>query len=152
MTAPLATKLQQDLTNALKAREVMRVGILRLLVAALTNARIEKRADLAEEECVGILRREAKKRREAISFYAAEHPDRAAAEQAELDIIATYVPQQLDAAAIRAVAQKHIQAASAAGPADFRKVMPIVMRELKGAADGAEVRAVVTELLRGQPA
>lgn len=149
MMAPLTTKLHQDLTNALKAREVARVGVLRLLVAALNNARIEKREDLTEEECVVALQREAKKRRETIVLYKADHPDRAVAEQAELDIIAMYLPQQLDAAAIRAVAQKHILAAGAAGPADFGKVMPLVMRELKGAADGSEVRAVVTDLLRG---
>lgn len=149
MTVPTATKLQQQMTEAIKARETARVGVLRLLVAALNNARIEKRDDLSEEECISVLQREAKKRREAITLYRAEHPDRAAEEQAELDIILTYVPQQLDTAAIRTVAQKHIAATGATGPADFSKVMPLVMRELKGVADGAEVRSVVTELLRG---
>lgn len=148
MTAPTAVKLQQQMTEAIKERDTARVGVLRLLVAALKNARIAKCDDLTEEECIGIVQHEAKKRREAITLYRANYPDRAAAEQAELDVIRTYLPQQLDAMAIRTVAKKHIAAIGATGQADFSKVMPLVMQELKGIADGAEVRTVVTELLR----
>lgn len=135
-----------DLKKAMQQRQADKVSALRLLVAALKNARIEKKADLSEAEEVAVLNKEAKKRQEAIEMYKkGGRQELAAKEEAELEIIKGYLPQQMGEEKIKELVKEMKQAGELGD--DFGQAMKLVMAKLKGQADGKLVaQAVKTEL------
>lgn len=135
-----------DLKKAMQQRQADKVSALRLLVAALKNARIEKKADLSETEEVAVLNKEAKKRQEAIEMYKkGGRQELAAKEEAELKIIKGYLPQQMGEEKIKELVKEMKQAGELGD--DFGQAMKLVMAKLKGQADGKLVaQAVKTEL------
>lgn len=135
-----------DLKKAMQQRQADKVSALRLLVAALKNARIEKKADLSEAEEVAVLNKEAKKRQEAIEMYKkGGRQELAAKEEAELKIIKGYLPQQMGEEKIKELVKEMKQAGELGD--DFGQAMKLVMAKLKGQADGKLVaQAVKTEL------
>jgi uncharacterized protein YqeY len=97
---------------------------------------------------LAIIGREAKKRRESIETYTAnDRPELAAAEQAELDVLSTYLPAQMDEEEIRAVVTQTVAEVGAEGPGDLGKVMGALMPKVKGKADGKQVNTIVRETL-----
>lgn len=121
---------------------------LRLLIAAIENGRIDAGHELSDEETIEVLRKEAKQRRDSIEEYRkGNREDLVAVEQAELDIIQTFLPSQLDDAEVRRLIAETIAEVGAAGPDDLGKVMRPLMQKLGGRADGRAANAIVRELL-----
>ncbi len=141
-------QIAADLKDAMRARESVRLSTLRMLSAALHNARIAAGRALEEGEALAIVQREVKQRRESIEqFEKGAREDLAARERAELEILTAYLPEQLDRDAIEAAARRIMASAGAVGPGDKGKLMGPLMAELRGRADGRLVNEVVTELL-----
>lgn len=145
----LREQLRSDLRDAMRAKDAPRRNTIRMLEAAIKNAEIDKRgAELAETDILAILQRQVKQRRESIEqFERGGRDDLAETERTEIAIIETYLPRQLSREEVTARAKAVVAESGATGPGDRGKVMGILMRELRGEADGAVVNAVVSELL-----
>jgi len=134
--------------SAMKAGETVRLGTIRLLRGQIKDAAIDKRAELTDDEMLGVLANAAKKRREAIEAYRnAGRVDLAEKEEAELAVIQGYLPAALDAAEIETIIDRAIAEAGAQTIRDLGKVMPLVMNETKGRADGKMVSEMVRRKL-----
>jgi len=141
-------KLTEDMKVAMKAGEKERLSTIRLLRGQLKDVEIDKRAPLSEEEEIATLSNAAKKRREAIEAYsAANREDLAAKERQELEVIQSYLPQQLSAAEIETLVDAAIAGSGAQTMKDIGKVMPVVMAQVKGRADGKLVNELVRKRL-----
>jgi hypothetical protein len=146
----LKEQLNSDLREALRSGEEHRKATLRMALAALHNAEIQVGGDLDEGAVLGILAKEAKQRRESIEeFRKGGREDLVAREEAQLAVIQRYLPQQMSREEIAEAARAVIAEVGAGGPADKAKVMPVLINQLRGRADGREINAVVTELLTG---
>ena len=133
----------------MKAQDAARRDTVRFALAAIHNDEVAKRAELDDAAIEGVLRKQTKMRRESIdAFTKGDRPELAAKETKELEILESYLPQQLDEATVRAAAQLAIAETGATGPNEQGKVMQKLMSELKGQADGGMVSRVVSELLR----
>jgi uncharacterized protein YqeY len=145
----LKDKINEDLKNAMKAGDKLRTETLRGIRAIIiefdkSGAGREMNAD----EEIKALTSSAKKRREAIELYDANgRPELAEKERQELAIIQEYLPQQLPREEISARVAAIISEVGAAGPQDSNKVMPVLMKEMKGKADGKLVQEIVREQL-----
>ena len=150
----LRERLRDDLKDAMRARDVVRRDTIRLVEAAIKNAEIEKRgSELSEQDVQAILQRQVKQRQDSIEQYEqANRSDLADAERAEIAVIEVYLPQQMSRDEIEAAARAAIEQLGASGPGDRGKVMGRLMAELRGKADGAQVNAVVSDLLTQPPA
>jgi uncharacterized protein YqeY len=141
---PLVQQLRDALPDAVRAGDARRRDILRLLIAALDNARIAAGHDLSDEEAVQALQREAKQRRDSIEqFEGGGRSDLVQHEQEELDLIQTYLPAEWSDDELAAAATEVIAEVGAMGPHDMGKVMAPLMKRVGGRADGARVSAVV---------
>ncbi len=146
----LKTRLDDDLKAAMRSRDVLRRSVIRLVLSAVHNEEIAKQTELDDEGITGVLGKQAQQRRESIEAYTqGERQDLADKEKAELEIIMTYLPEQMSREAIAAVVQKAIAETGAAGLQDMGKVMSHVMPEVRGKAQGREVNAIASELLKG---
>ena len=132
----------------MKAHDELRRDTLRLALAALKNEEVAQRKALDDAAVEAILRRQTKMRRESIeAFGKGGRDDLVVKEQAELEILESYLPQQLDEAALREVVERVIAESGATGPKEQGKVMQKLMPELRGRADGAAVAKLVSSLL-----
>jgi hypothetical protein len=144
----LKERLSDDLKQSLRRGDKLRVSIIRLVLAGISNAEIEKQAPLNDDGAVSVLNREAKQHRESIdAFRQANRPDLVAKEEAELAVLQEYLPEQISAEKITTLAQQVIEEVGAKGPADKGKVMAKLMAQVKGKSDGKEVSAIVSQLL-----
>ncbi|MCL2542129.1 MAG: GatB/YqeY domain-containing protein [Nocardioidaceae bacterium] len=148
----LKDRLRADLTTAMKARDTVRSSTLRMVLTALTNAEVagSTAKELTDDEVVGLLATEAKKRREAATaFEEGGAADRADKERAEAAVIAEYLPQQLSEAEIGELVTATIAELGVAdeGPRAMGKVMGALQPRVKGRADGAVVAAEVRRQL-----
>ena len=148
----LQEKLMDDLTAAMKGRDKLRHLVISLVRAAIKNAEIAQQRTMEDPDVLGIIAKEAKLRRESIEeFKKGNRPDLVAKEEAELAILLEYLPKQMSRDEIIAAARQVIAEVGAQGPADKGKVMPKLMPQLKGKAEGREINDIVTKLLSGQP-
>lgn len=147
--AGVRDQLRSDLRDAMRAKDVPRRNTIRMVEAAIKNAEIEKRGtELAESDILAILQRQVKQRRESIEqFTQGGRDDLAEKERVEIGIIEAYLPQQLSRDEVEVRARAVIEQVGAAGPGDRGKVMGMLMKDLRGQADGSLVNAVVGELL-----
>jgi len=148
--AGLKAKLRSDLTDAIRARDEIKSGTIRMVLTAITNEEVAGKVakELSEAEVITVLSREAKKRREAAEAYeAAGRADKAALEKSEGEIIAGYLPQQMSESEVAALVAAAIAAAGATGPGDMGKVMGILKPQVAGKADGAVVSGLVKAAL-----
>ena len=144
----LKHKLAEDLKQALKGGDKVRRSVVRLVMAAVKNAEIARQATLDDTDILGIIAKEARQRRESIeAFKQGNRQDLVAQEEAELAIIQQYLPQQMSREEIIVEARRVIEEVGALGAGDKGKVMPKLIAQLKGRADGREINTVVTELL-----
>jgi uncharacterized protein YqeY len=142
--------LQKDLTEAIRGRNEITSGTIRMVLTAITNEEVagKEARVLSDDEVITVLSREAKKRREASeAFEAAGRADKAALEKSEGEVIAHYLPAQLSEADIAAIIAEAIASTGAAGPADMGKVMGAVKPKIAGKADGGVVSALVKAAL-----
>lgn len=145
----LKEKLTDDLKTAMKNADQLTVGVLRLLIAAIKNKEIEKRAQLSDEEVLQVLSSEAKKRKDSIDmFNRGGREDLAKKEKEELSILEQYLPKQLSAEEVKKIIEDKIETLrSASGDISFGNTMKEVMKELKGKADGKLVSEIIKEKL-----
>jgi len=148
MEVGLRQKLSDDLKQAMRGGDKVRRLVIRLVMAAIRNAEISKQADLDDADILGIVAKEVRQRRESIeAFKQGNRHDLVAQEEAELTILNEYLPKQMTHEEIIVAARRVIEGVGAQGPGDKGKVMPQLIAQLKGKADGREINAVVTELL-----
>ena len=148
MEVDLNQKLTGDLRQALRAKDKIRCLVIRLVMTAIKNAEIARGTTLNDADILGIIAKEARQRHESIdAFKLGNRQDLVAQEEAELAIINEYLPRQMTREEIVAEARRVIEEVGAQGISDKGKVMPKLIAELKGKADGREINAVVTELL-----
>lgn len=150
----LKDRLRSDLTAAMKAREQIRAGALRMVLTAITNAEVagKQARELTDEQILDVLTSEAKKRREAAAAFAAGgREEKAAQERAELAVITEYLPEQLEESVIVDLVREAIAKVGAAGEGmhAMGKVMGALQPQVKGRADGAVVAAEVKRQLAG---
>lgn len=149
MKTGLKEKLMDDRKQALKARDKVRTSVIRLVLAAVKNAEIARQAALEDTDILGIIAKEVRQRHESIeAFKQGDRQDLVAQEEAELAILNEYLPRQMTREEIITEARRVIEEVGAQGPGDKGKVMPQLIAQLKGKADGREINAVVTELLQ----
>lgn len=136
----LLAKLKSDLTEATKASDAVRRDTLRLLLSALNYKQIDLQHDLTDEEVMGVINNEAKKRRESMDVYSQNgRPELAEKEKVELIVLETYLPKQLSEEEIK---QELVKVEL---PKDFGQAMKIVAPMFKGKADGKLVAKIVNE-------
>ena len=145
----LREQLREDLKDAMRAQDATRRGSIRMLEAAIKNAEIEKRGQTLEDpDILAILQRQLKQRRDSIEqFERGGRKDLADIERAEIEVIQSYLPEQLSEDDIEAAAKRIINQTGATGPGDRGKVMGPLMQELRGKADGSAVNSIVSRLL-----
>ncbi len=137
----------------MKARDTEKLGVLRMLKAALKNAAIEKHGatgQLDDNEAVAVLRKQAKQRQDAIEgFEKGNRPELAAKEKAELDILNAYLPKQLSPDELAKIVAEAIVEAGATSKAQVGAVMKIAQMRIAGRADGRTVNQEVQKQLGG---
>lgn len=148
----LKDRLRSDLTTAIKARDEVRSSTLRMVLTAITNAEVagKQARELTDDDIVGVLSSEAKKRREAaVAFEDGGRAEMAAKEKAEAEVIADYLPEQLGADEIERIVAEAVAQTGAAGEGmkAMGKVMGVVQPQVKGRADGGAVAAEVRRQL-----
>jgi len=146
----LKEKLQADLTDAIRSRNEVVSGTVRMLLAAITNEEVAGKAAkvLTDAEIITVLSREAKKRREAVEAYTqAKRDDLASKERAEAAVIANYLPAQLTEDEIKKLIQAAITETGASGPAGMGLVMKVLQPKIAGKADGGVVSGLVKAAL-----
>ncbi len=146
----LKQRLQEDLKEALRARDERRKAVLRLSLAAITNAEVERKGDLDDAGVAAVLQKEARRRAETIAeLRGANRPDLLAREEAELAILEQYLPRLMSREEIAQEARRVIAEVGATGVGQLGAVMRQLMPELRGRAEGSVVNEVVRELLSG---
>ena len=141
-------KLQSDLKNALKNSEKDKLIALRNLISKLKSKEIEKGETLSNDECLKVCMSNAKQLKESISqFEKGNRQDLADKEKKELDIISSYLPEELSDTEIVAIIKEIVNNKNASGASDMGKVMGPVMAKIAGQADGKRVQKLVLEEL-----
>jgi len=148
----LKDRLRADLTAAIKGRDEVRSSTLRMILTAITNVEVsgKDKRELSDDDVIGVLSTEAKKRREAAAAFAEGGRDEMAAkERAEAEVIADYLPAQLSAEEIESLVAAAIAQTGAQeeGMRAMGKVMGVVSPQVKGRADGGQVAAEVRRQL-----
>lgn len=146
----LRSKIQKNLTEAMKAKDEARVSTLRMLKAAIMKFEVagEKKKEATDEEILQLVAKEAKQRKESIdAFRKGGREDLAAKEEVELKILQAYLPEQMSEEELKKVVQEVIQQVGAHGKGDFGKVMGAVISRVKGRAEGFLVSKCVGQLL-----
>ena len=147
----LTNRISEDLKAAMKSGDTVKLNTIRSIRAQLIE--LSKRGsdkELSEEEEIGALLAAAKKRKEAMEIYEkAGRKDLFEQEKRELEIISSYLPQQMNREDVEKVIERIIQETDAKGPDSFRKVMPVAMKELKGKFDGKMIQEIVKQKLGG---
>ncbi|HLC29750.1 MAG TPA: GatB/YqeY domain-containing protein, partial [Dehalococcoidia bacterium] len=144
----LKEKLGEDLKSAMRAGDRSRVSIIRLVRAGIKYAEVAKGATLDESGVISVIMKEIREHRDSLAeFKKANRTDLTKKNEEELEILLEYLPQQMSREEIAAAAQEVIAQIGARGTADKGKVMPVLMAQLRGKADGRDVNEVVSELL-----
>lgn len=148
----LQSRLDDDLKEAMRSGDRLRRSVIRLMRAAIKNEEIAAQRELDDAGVVEVLTRQVKQRRDSIeAFTQGGRQDMVDKEQAEVAVILEYLPRQMDADEIADLVRLAINETGAASPADMGKVMGRVMPQVKGRAQGGQVSAIASRLLRGGP-
>ncbi len=143
--------LGDDLKQAMKAGDVFRRDTLRLLQSAVKNVAIDKRqapADLSDTEVEEVIKKLVKQRKDSIAQYqSGNRPDLAAKEQEELDLLATYLPEAMPEAELKALVEEALKESGMTTKDKMGQAMGVVMKKVAGRASGDDVRRVVESLL-----
>ena len=148
----LKETLQSDLTEAIRSRDEMSSGTIRMVLTAITNEEVSGKSArvLTDAEIITVLSREAKKRREAAEAFAdAGRADRATAELEEGKVIAKYLPEQLSEDDLKKLIADAIAETGATGPSGMGQVMKLIQPKIAGKADGGLVSTLVKAALNG---
>ena len=145
----LKNQLNDDLKDAMRNGEVTRRATIRLMLSALRNEEIAQQKELADDDILQVINKQAQQRRESIEAYkSAKREDLVDKEQAELDIIVLYLPEPLSETEVMQIIEETITELGASGPQDMGKVMGKIISQTRGRADGKEISSKVAELLQ----
>ena len=146
----LKERLKSDLTEAIRARDEVRAGTIRMALTSITNEEVAGREAriLTDAEIITVLSREAKKRREAAEAYdSAGSKERGDRERAEGSVIAEYLPSQLSESELQEMIKAALVETGASGPSGMGQVMKVLSPKIAGRADGSKVSAAVKAAL-----
>ncbi|MFO7263938.1 MAG: GatB/YqeY domain-containing protein [Bacillota bacterium] len=144
----LAERLTEDLKQAMKDQDKLRLSVLRMVRAAIKNVEIEKRRPLTDDEVLDVLNRELKQRQESLAeFEKAGRDDLSRQAEEEIRILRQYLPEPLDEEALAALIDEVIRETGATTKRDLGKVMSVLMPKVKGRADGKKVNQMVQQRL-----
>ena len=146
----LRDRINEDMKNAMRAREAEKLGALRLLLAAMKQREVDERITLDDAAVVSVIEKMMKQRRDSIEQYEkAQRQDLADKEKYEISVLEGYLPKRLSQQEVEAAIAEAIAATGAQGAADMGKVMGIVKPRLAGRADMGQVSALVKAKLAG---
>ncbi len=146
----LAQRLQSDIVAAMKAKEKEKLGILRMVQAAVKQVEVDERRELTDEDVTKIINSYARKVKDQIKSYGeGGRAELLAAAEQELALVSTYLPEEMDDAQLEQIVRDAVAEVGAAGPQDMGKVMKAVMPKTAGRADGSKVSALVKQVLLG---
>jgi hypothetical protein len=146
----LKDQITGDMKDAMRAKDAARLSTIRMLLAAVKQREVDERKELADAEILAVIDKMIKQRKDSVAqFTAGKRPDLAEREQAEIGVLAAYMPQPLGDAEIDAMIAAAIAASGAAGPAAIGKVMAELKPKLAGRADLSAVSARVKARLAG---
>ena len=146
----LKTQLTDVMKTAMKAGDKTRLGVIRLINAAIKQKEVDERIELDDAGVIAVLEKAVKQRKDSISQYeAASREDLAAVERAEMVVIERYLPAKMDEAGIRAAIDAAVAETGAAAPADMGKLMAVLKPKLAGQADMGQVSVLVKQRLAG---
>lgn len=145
----LMERINSDLKEAMKQKDVVRLSALRLLKNAINNKMIELKAnELRESEIIALIRKDVKRHHDSIEqFKKGDRRDLVEKEEAELKVLKSYLPKEASSEEIKEIVKKIIDETGATERKDFGKVMKLTMEKLKGSAEGKTVSSIVNELL-----
>lgn len=144
----LRERIQSDITAAMRSGEALRRDTLRMAESAIYNAEKRERREYSDDEIAAVVSREVKTRRESVeAFRKGGREDLASKEEAEIAILAVYLPEQLSEAEIERLVRDAVAATGASSPRDMGKVMGAVSPKTKGRADGRVVSQVAARVL-----
>ena len=144
----LGEKIREDLYQAVKQQDKVRISALRLLISRIKYAEIAQQKPADDSKVLDVIAKEVKRRRESIeAFKKGNRDDLVAQEEAELAVLMSYLPKQMSREEVVAAARQAMDAVGARSPSDKGKVMAQLMPQLKGKADGREVSEIVSALL-----
>ena len=145
----IKNQLSDSMKDAMKSGDEVRKRTVRMVLAAVKQAEVDRRTELDEAAVIGILQKEVKNRREALEeARKANRADLVEANEAEIRVLETFLPKAMPAEELRALVREAIQETGAASPADMGKVMKIVMPKVAGRAPNDRVSATVREQLQ----
>jgi uncharacterized protein YqeY len=138
----LKLRINEDMKNAMRAKDSARLGALRLLLAAIKQREVDERIELDDAAVLAVVEKQIKQRRDSVTQYeAAKREDLAAAERFEIDVLSAYMPAQLSEAEIDAAIDAAVTETGATGPAAMGKAMGLLKSRLAGRADMSQVSA-----------
>ena len=141
-------KVEEAYKQSLRDKNAEALGVFRLLKSAIDYKSIEVNRELTDDDMIGLIKGEVKKRNEAIEgFTAGNRPEMAAKEKRELEILTAFLPAQMSESEVKSIVKIAIEALSEDDRKNFGKAMAAAMKELKGKADGAIVGAAVKSIL-----
>ena len=144
----LKSVITEDMKNAMRSKDINRLGTIRLLLAAIKQKEVDERIELTDTQVITIVEKMIKQRKDSISqFTTAKRQDLVDQETSELLLLETYLPAQLSEEEILAKVKQTIEASGAVGPQDMGKVISILKPELAGQADMGKVSAIVKAAL-----
>lgn len=147
----LHEQIHADLIAAMKSGDTLRRDVLRMCEGAMKNDAIDQKkevAALSEEECIAVVKRLVKQRKDSASQYKdGGRADLALKEEAEIEVLAAYLPEKISDEKIRSVVEAVVEKSGATSASDMGKVMGPAMKELGDGADGNDVRRIVLEIL-----
>mgnify|MGYP001554786839 FL=1 len=148
MSSTLKPQLTTDMKSSMKSGDKKRLGVIRLILAAIKQIEVDERIELDDTRILAVLDKMAKQRRESISHYSdADRNDLVAVEQAEIDIIQAYLPEALSEAEINDLVEQSIAATGAATIKDMGKLMGVLKPQLQGRADMGKVSQLIKSRL-----
>ena len=140
----LKARITEDMKTAMKAKETVRLGAIRLLLAAIKQKEVDEQIELDEAGIVAVIEKMTKQRKDSLSQYeAAGRADLAEVERAEITVLAAYLPEMMGEAEINAAIDAAVAATGAASAADMGKLMGVLKPQLAGKADMALVSKLV---------
>ncbi|RLB08093.1 MAG: GatB/YqeY domain-containing protein [Deltaproteobacteria bacterium] len=143
-------KLMEDMKRAIKEKDKSRLSIIRLALAALQNKEKELIRELSEQEAIQVISGLVKKGRESIEqFKAGQREDLVAKEEKEIEVLQSFLPQQLTPEELEVEISRAVEEAGASTPKDLGKVMKILMPRIAGRAEGRVVNELVRKRLSG---
>lgn len=150
MPDSLKTQIQEDVKNAMRAREKQKLGTLRLMMSELKRREVDERIELTDQDVLAILEKMLKQRKDSLKQYSdAGREDLAAQEQFEIDLIGKYLPEPLSPDAVVALIEGVVAELGATDMSAMGRVMGQLKPQLQGRADMAEVGLLVKQRLSG---